>query len=95
MDYFVKNAPAIMESEGFEQVKESPNILTELMALGFGGSKKRPAPADSDGDDRDYKRMRVATLRQKLDEKGLNVDGSKEMLVSRLEAAENDVVEVE
>ena len=39
--------------------------------------------------------MRVATLRQKLDEKGLDVDGSKEMLVSRLEAAENNVVEVE
>ena len=95
MDYFIKNAPAVMESEGFEQVKESPSILTELIAVGFGGSKKRPAPANSDSDDRGYKRMRVATLRQKLDEKGLDVDGSKEMLVSRLEEADNDIIEIE
>ena len=87
MDYFVKNAQAVMESDGFEQVKESPAILTELMAVGFGGSKKRPASPDANAD-RDYKRMRVATLRQKLDEKELDVDGSKEVLVLRLEAAE-------
>jgi hypothetical protein len=29
--------------------------------------------------------MRVSTLRRKLDEKGLDVDGSREMLISRLE----------
>ena len=88
MDYFVKNAQAVMASKGFEQVKESPAVMAELMAVGFGGSKKRSAPADANDDDRDYKRMRVATLRQKLDEKSLDVDGSKEMLVSRLEAAD-------
>ena len=32
--------------------------------------------------------MRVATLRQKLDDKKLDVDGSKEMLISRLETAD-------
>ena len=83
-----------MASDGYEQVAESPAIMREMMAAMAGGNRKRPAPADSDND-RDYKHMRVATLRQKLDEKGLDVDGSKEMLVSRLEAAENDVIEVE
>ena len=34
--------------------------------------------------------MRVATLRRKLDDKGLGVDGSREMLVSRLETAETE-----
>ena len=95
MGYFVKNAQAVMASEGFEKVKESPSILTELMAFGFGGGQKRSVSGSSEDNERDYKRMRVATLRKKLDEKGLDVDGSKEMLVSRLEAAENDVVEVE
>ena len=91
MDYFVKNVQDVMASDGYEQVAESPAIMREMMAAMAFSSKKRPAPADSDGDGRDYKRMRVASLRQKLDEKGLDVDGSKEMLVSRLEEAENDV----
>ena len=87
MEFFVKNSQAVMKSDGFEQVKESPAILTELMTVGFGGSTERPAPSDPDGE-RDYKRMRVSALRRKLDEKGFDVDGSKEMLISRLEAAE-------
>ena len=92
MDYFVKNAQAVMASEGFGQVKESPAVLTELMEAMAAGSKKRPASSYVEGD-RDYKRMRVATLRQKLDEKELDVDGSKEMLVSRLKAADAAQIE--
>ena len=87
MEFFVKNSQAVMKSDGFEQVKESPAIMAELMVVGFGGSTERPAPSDPDGE-RDYKRMRVSALRRKLDEKGFDVDGSKEMLISRLEAAE-------
>ena len=87
MEFFVKNAEEVMASEGFAQVKESPAVLTELIAAMPCGSKKRPASSDADGE-RDFKRMRVAALRQKLDEKRLDVDGSKDMLVSRLETAE-------
>ena len=87
MDFFVRNAQAVMASEGFAQVKESPAAMAELMDVGFGGSKKRPASSGADSG-RDYKRMRVATLRQTLDEKKLDVDGSKDMLISRLEAAD-------
>ena len=94
MEFFVKNAEEVMASEGYEQVKESPAVLAELVAAMASGSKKRPASSDADAG-RDFKRMRVATLRQKLDDKGLDVDGSKDMLVSRLEDAENDIVEVE
>ena len=94
MDYFVTNAQNVMASEGFGQVKESPAVMAELMAAMASGSQKRPASSDADSE-RDFKRMRVSTLRQKLDDKGLDVDGSKEMLVSRLEEAESDVIEVE
>ena len=94
MEFFVKNTEEVMVSEGYEQVKESPAVLTELVAAMASGSKKRPASSGADAG-RDFKRMRVATLRQKLDNKGLDVDGSKEMLVSRLEEAESDVIEVE
>ena len=87
MDFFVKHTQEVMASEGFCQVKESPAVMAELMAAMASGSKKRPASSDADAE-RDFKRMRVATLRQKLDEKKLGVDGSKDMLISRLEAAE-------
>jgi hypothetical protein len=34
--------------------------------------------------------MRVSTRRTKLEEKGLDVDGSREMRIRRLEEGEND-----
>ena len=95
MEYFVANAQDVMASDGYREVTESNKIMAEMMAAMAAGNKKRPAESsDSDGG-RDYKRMRVATLRQKLDVKSLDVDGSKEMLVSRLEEADCDVIEVE
>ena len=89
MEFFVENAQEVMASEGFELVKESPAVMAELMDVALGGSKKRPASSGVDTT-RDFKRMRVATLRQKLEEKGLDVDGSKAMLVSRLAGAESE-----
>ena len=86
MEYFVANAEAVMASTGYEQVAESPAILREMMTEMVSGSKKRSSD-DTVVNEREYKRMRVATLRQELDTKGLDVDGSKEMLVSRLEKA--------
>jgi hypothetical protein len=62
--------------------------MKELMAV-LASKKKRSAPADA-GEDRDYKRMRVSTLRRTLDGKGLDVDGSREMLINRLEEGNND-----
>ena len=61
MEFFVENKEAVMASEGFAQVKESPAVLTELIAAMPCGSKKRPASSDADGE-RDFKRMRVAAL---------------------------------
>ncbi len=87
MDFFVKNSDEVTASEGFEQVAESPEIMREMMAAMSSGGKKRPASSDADSE-RDFKRMRVSTLRQKLDEKKLDVDGSKAMLISRLEVAD-------
>jgi hypothetical protein len=74
MEFFMENKEAVMASEGFAQVKESPVVLTELIAAMPSGSKKRSASSDADSE-RDYKRMRVATLRQKLDEKKCTVVG--------------------
>lgn len=92
-DYFAANSEDVRASSGFSQMMESSKILDELLALALDNNK-RPAIVDTNG--RDFKRMRVATLRQKLDARGLDVDGSKEMLISRLEASEkNEVIEIE
>ena len=89
MEYFVANAQGVMTSEGYKQVVESPAIMQEMVAAVVSGNRKRPADS-ADANDRDYKRMRVPELRRKLDSKSLDVDGSKEMLVSRLEAADEE-----
>ena len=65
MEFFVNNAQVVMASEGFEQVAESPETMREMMAAMASVSTKRPASSETD-DERDYKRMRVSTLRQKL-----------------------------
>ena len=85
VDYFVANPADVMASEGYDEVKESSDIVQELM-LAMAADKKKKRPASDVGND-DIKRMRVSNLRQKLDEKGLDVDGSKDMLVARLENA--------
>lgn len=80
IDFFAANASAVMLSTGWSKVKESAAILAELMevAVGLKGSTLIIEKTN------DIDRMRVATLRRKLDEKGLDVDGSREILVKRL-----------
>ena len=81
IDYFVANSAYVLASDGYGMIEQSPSITKELMLAMAVGSKKCPAK-DINGED--IKRMRVSTLRQKLEEKGLDVDGLKEMLVARL-----------
>lgn len=90
MEHFVANTVDVMKSEGFKKVEESARILTELIsALALGTKAYSSCP------DKEYKQMRVATLRQKLRKKGFGIDGSKEMLILRLkdaDAAENQAI---
>lgn len=72
-------------------MKESTDILEEILNAMNSSviSKKRKAPSNFDGDAIDYKDMKVAMLKRRLEERGLDLDGSKkEMLISRLEGAE-------
>jgi hypothetical protein len=88
INLFAANPAAVMPSSGWKQIEESLPLVKELMEV-LVGNKNRPArPVDSD--EKDYKRLSVSTLRLKLDEMGLDVDGSKMILISRLEQEEND-----
>jgi speckle-type POZ protein len=88
IEFFAVNPTVVMSSSGWKQVEESLPLMNELMAV-LASNKKRPAPANDADEDRGYKRMRVSTLRRMLDEKGLDVDGSREILISRLEEVED------
>ena len=72
------------------KVRESAALLDELMEVLVTNNKKRSAREGDSDEERDYKRMCVPALRRKLDENGLDVDGSREMLISRLEEGENE-----
>jgi hypothetical protein len=87
MDFFAANPTSVMSSPGWANISESAPIMKELIEV-LVIKKKRSAPADAE-EERDFKRMRISSLRRKLDEKGLDVDGSREMLISRLEEGEN------
>ena len=69
-------AKDIIKSESWEKLKESPKLLEELIVS-----------MSSNPDDcfEPHGKMSVDELRKALDEKSLDVDGSKEMLVSRLD----------
>lgn len=79
LDFCVTHPSAIKDSEGWGQLKESADLLAELLEL-LG-----PPPQFSDSD---YDAMRVATLRQTLDDKGLDVDGARQAFIHRLKDAD-------
>ena len=82
INYFVMNAKNIRKHSSYQKVKESAFILDELMEALLS---KRILRSFSLGEnDVEYDTMCVNVLRRKLDERGLDVDGSREMLIQRL-----------
>ena len=72
MKFIMENAKEVIESSSFENVLMTKEITKEIMrGMAKGGCV-------SDG------KMTVNDLRMALDDKGLDVDGSREMLASRL-----------
>ena len=75
-NYFVAHATDVLNSDSSKKLKESPQLLSELLLA--SNSPKNDCFEQT-------RRMSVDQLRKALNEKGLDVDGSKEMLVSRLD----------
>ena len=76
-NYFSVMAKDIIKSETWKKLKESPDLMEEMI---FAMSNT----PENDCFDQTSK-MSVDELRKELNEMGLDVDGSKEMLVSRLD----------
>jgi hypothetical protein len=79
MDTVVTDINTAKKSEAWSQIKESNRLLEEL--LGLACSKKRLTKTNTSKIDQ----MDVTALREELDEEDLEVDGSREVLVDRLE----------
>ena len=82
MDYIVENKGSIIGKISFDNVPGG--CITDVLAAvarGEGSGKS---------DSTDYNKMRVATLRKMLDERGLEVDGSRETMIALLKDHEND-----
>ena len=78
---FTARLKDVMNSESFLELAKSPQLMRELMmpVVDCG-----TPPINGD----DLGMMPVITLRRRLEEKGLDIDGTKEMLISRLESAD-------
>mmetsp|Transcript_28206 Transcript_28206/g.60097 ORF Transcript_28206/g.60097 Transcript_28206/m.60097 type:complete len:393 (+) Transcript_28206:428-1606(+) len=77
MDFILKNAKDVIESDSFENVLMTKTITKEIM-LAMAASEKG-TPDENNGNT-----MPINDLRMALYEKGLDIDGSRELLTSRL-----------
>lgn len=77
MSYFLARAKDLLNSETREKLSETPGLMVELMT-------EMSNRNDIDTRFDEYGNLSVTDLRKKLIEEELDIDGSKEMLVSRL-----------
>ena len=83
MDFFVAHAEAIRGTPSFQKIEESAHVMVELMDALL--SKRMLRSFALGENDVDYSSMGVNLLRTKLEERGLDVDGSRETLIKRME----------
>ena len=76
MDFIVKNKGDILGKVSFSNVPG--DTVSDVLAAVARGEQS------GDGDSKDYNKMRVGKLRKMLDEKGLDVDGSREAMIALL-----------
>ena len=80
MDFILANGDDVMDKVSFRNVPG--DIVKDLLAAVARGKAKSSSSRDTAADN--YNNMRVATLRKMLDEKGLEVDGSRESMIALL-----------
>ena len=82
MDFIIENSVEVAKKVALNEVP--PGLFADLLTA-MNREKQKDA-VGSNGED--LSTMRVDDLRRKLNEKGLDVDGSREMMIARLEGAD-------
>ncbi|KAL3764023.1 hypothetical protein ACHAW5_005107 [Stephanodiscus triporus] len=80
MDFMIANTAEVLRNVSF---KDAPgDLVSDVLAATARGARK----GGTDGDNKsEWSAMRISELRMKAHENGLNVDGSREMLIAALE----------
>ena len=88
MDFIVENKEMVIQQVSFQDV---PDFYKDLLAAMSRHDKEKESstPSNHDtykktDDEKSYSQMRIRDLRQKLHDKGLDIDGSRETLIARL-----------
>ncbi|KAL7518763.1 hypothetical protein ACHAWX_003575 [Stephanocyclus meneghinianus] len=84
--FVLQNAHDILSSEYFGGMTQSESILREILMV---GDIVRRGPSANDVT---FKTLTINDLRTRLHDKGLDFDGTREMLLSRLEKKSNESV---
>jgi len=80
MDYIVENKHSIIGKVSFDNFP--CHLVTDLLTAVARG--EQPDAGEKEDECTKYNKMRVGTLRKMLDEKGLDVDGSREAMIALL-----------
>ena len=80
MDFMIKNKHRIIGKVSFDDVPSS--MMADLLTAMARGEEQTEDGGEED--DIKYNKMRVGTLRKMLDDKGLDVDGSREAMIALL-----------
>lgn len=80
MDFIVENSVEVTKKV-LSVEHALPTMMTDLLAAMSRGKKK-----SGENSENDFSTIRISELRQKVHEKGLDVDGSRETLIAALEA---------
>jgi hypothetical protein len=83
MDYIVENKDEVQEKLSFADTVPG-NLMRDLLAAVSRGERAVAGGIDVVGGDSHYNALRISELRKRAHEKGLNVDGSREMLIAAL-----------
>jgi hypothetical protein len=87
MDYLIENSAAVIDKISFNDLL-TPTLMRDVFAAVSRGKKNLGVGCGKDGDDDSrFNSMRISELRQEAHKKGLNVDGSREMLIAALKSA--------
>ena len=88
MDYIVENKAEVIERLSFADTV--PGTLMRDLLVATARGERNVDGSDGDVDDQShFNSMRISELRKRAHEKGLNVDGSREVLIAALEAVQN------
>ena len=86
MDYIVENKAEVIKKLSFTDTV--PGTLMRDLLVAVSRGEMNIEGSDGDGGESQYNALRISELRKRAYENGLNVDGSREMLIAALEAAQ-------